>query len=57
MSLDLARKVADCVLFEGYLLYPYRASAKKNQVRCQFGVLVTPSFREAHDGVYRDMQT
>ena len=34
-----ARAVADAVLFEGYLLYPYRASAAKNQVRWQFGVL------------------
>lgn len=35
---DIA-KVADAVLFEGYLLYPYRASAQKNQLRWQFGVL------------------
>ncbi|MFC5995070.1 hypothetical protein ACFQE5_12690 [Pseudonocardia hispaniensis] len=32
--------VADAVLFEGYLLYPYRASAQKNQIRWQWGVLV-----------------
>ena len=31
--------VADAVLFEGYLLYPYRASATKNRMRWQFGVL------------------
>ena len=31
------RAVADAVLYEGYLLYPYRASAQKNQVRWQFG--------------------
>ena len=31
--------MADAVLFEGYLLYPYRASAQKNRVRWQFGVL------------------
>lgn len=37
-----ARAVADAVLFEGYVLYPYRASARKNQVRWQFGVLVPP---------------
>ncbi len=34
-----ARGVADAVLYEGYVLYPYRASARKNQVRWQFGVL------------------
>ncbi|WP_228047182.1 hypothetical protein [Saccharopolyspora montiporae] len=38
-GLDHARAVADAVLYEGYLLYPYRASAAKNQVRWQFGVL------------------
>ena len=27
-----ARAVADAVLYEGYLLYPYRASSEKNQV-------------------------
>jgi hypothetical protein len=41
-----ALRVADAVLFEGYLLYPYRASAAKNQVRWQFGVLVPPSWTE-----------
>jgi hypothetical protein len=39
MSLDLARTVADAVLYEGYLLYPYRATSRKNQARWQFGVL------------------
>jgi hypothetical protein len=34
-----ARRVADAVLYEGYLLYPYRSSSAKNQVRWQFGVL------------------
>ncbi|MYT27757.1 hypothetical protein [Streptomyces sp. MspMP-M5] len=37
-----ARQVADAVLFEGYVLYPYRASAAKNRLRWQFGVLVPP---------------
>ncbi|MBU8813076.1 hypothetical protein KL953_29795 [Mycolicibacterium goodii] len=31
--------VADAVLYEGYLLYPYRADAAKNQCRWQWGVL------------------
>jgi hypothetical protein len=42
-----ARAVADAVLYEGYVLYPYRASAKKNQVRWQFGVLVPPAYASA----------
>ncbi|GGK75957.1 hypothetical protein Sme01_51700 [Sphaerisporangium melleum] len=44
--MDLARAVADAVLYEGYLLYPYRASAVKNRVRWQFGVLVPPAYTE-----------
>ncbi len=47
MSLQLARTVADAVLFEGYLLYPYRATSRKNQVRWQFGVLGPPGAAEA----------
>jgi hypothetical protein len=38
-ALAAARRVADAVLYEGYLLYPYRSSSAKNQVRWQFGVL------------------
>jgi hypothetical protein len=38
----VARAIADAVLYEGYVLYPYRASARKNQLRWQFGVLVPP---------------
>ena len=36
---ERARAVADAVLYEGYLLYPYRATSGKNQSRWQFGVL------------------
>ncbi|GAB7029390.1 hypothetical protein AB0G35_28935 [Streptomyces sp. NPDC021749] len=42
-----ARQVADAVLFEGYVLYPYRASAAKNRLRWQFGVLVPPGWTAA----------
>ncbi|MEU4314302.1 hypothetical protein [Nocardia sp. NPDC024068] len=41
-ALDRARAVADAVLYEGYLLYPYRANARKNISRWQFGVLGPP---------------
>jgi hypothetical protein len=44
--LDHARKVADAILYEGYLLYPYRKSAQKNQARFQFGVLMPEAYRE-----------
>ena len=49
-SLDLARTVADAVLYEGYLLYPYRSSSRKNQLRWQFGVLGPPGAAEAGVG-------
>ncbi len=38
--------LADAVLFEGYVLYPYRANDAKNRVRWQFGVLMPPAFAE-----------
>ncbi|SEQ25170.1 hypothetical protein SAMN04488583_2119 [Mycobacterium sp. 88mf] len=38
-NLDQVLSVADAVLYEGYLLYPYRADSRKNQSRWQFGVL------------------
>jgi hypothetical protein len=41
-AIEAARAVADAVLYEGYVLYPYRASAPKNQVRWQWGVLMPP---------------
>ena len=50
MSLEVARKVADAVLYEGYLLYPYRATSRKNQVRWQFGVLGPAGAAEAGTG-------
>jgi hypothetical protein len=42
-----ARSVADAVLYEGYVLYPYRASSRKNQARFQWGVLTPRGFSEA----------
>ncbi|MGH2688188.1 MAG: hypothetical protein ACRDKW_05205, partial [Actinomycetota bacterium] len=40
MTVEMARKVADAVLWEGYVLYPYRKSDGKNVVRWQFGVVM-----------------
>jgi hypothetical protein len=37
MSFDNAIPVADAVLYEGYVLYPYRASSVKNRQRWTFG--------------------
>ena len=50
MSMDHARAIADAVLYEGYLLYPYRASAAKNKVRWQWGVLMPPSYADGGTG-------
>lgn len=47
MNFEDARKVADAVLFEGYVLYPYRASAAKNRVRWQFGVVAPKAWSTA----------
>ncbi|MDQ3156622.1 MAG: hypothetical protein M3Q98_07860 [Actinomycetota bacterium] len=56
-NLSLARAVADAVLYEGYLLYPYRASATKNQSRWQFGVLGPRGASEAGVGEEASMWT
>jgi hypothetical protein len=34
---DAAKKIAEAVLYEGYLLWPYRRSSRKNQQRWTFG--------------------
>jgi hypothetical protein len=44
VSLDAVRRVADAVLYEGYILYPYRASSQKNRSRWQFGVVMAPGY-------------
>src|SRR3954452_15381430 len=40
----------DAVLFEGYALYPYRASAPTDQMRWQFGVLAPHGWSEGGGG-------
>jgi hypothetical protein len=45
-DLGEARKLADAILYEGYLLYPYRASSQKNRHRWQFGVLAPRAWAE-----------
>jgi hypothetical protein len=53
----MARKVADAVLYEGHVLYPYRASAAKNQVRWQFGIVAPRPYSEAGGTESWAMQT
>ncbi len=47
MNLETARRVADTMLYEGYVLYPYRASAQKNRSRWQFGVVMPAAYAAA----------
>lgn len=46
----LVEKVADAVLYEGYILYPYRSSSVKNQQRWNFGALCPLSYSIAQGG-------
>lgn len=50
MNLDCVERIAEAVLYEGYMLYPYRASAVKNQQRWNFGVLCPRSYSEQQGG-------
>jgi hypothetical protein len=44
MGADVVRRIADAVLYEGYLLWPYRKSALKNQQRFTFGGVYPPTW-------------
>jgi hypothetical protein len=50
---DDVRSIADAVMYEGYLLYPYRASSVKNRQRWNFGVLYPRAYAEAQRGADR----
>ena len=50
MNLATVDKIAKAVLYEGYMLYPYRPSSVKNQQRWNFGVLCPQSYSDAQDG-------
>ncbi len=43
-------RIADAVLYEGYILYPYRASAVKNRQRWNFGAVCPDSYAKAQHG-------
>jgi hypothetical protein len=44
---DAVKKIAETVLYEGYVLWPYRRSAKKNQQRWTFGGVYPRAYSEA----------
>src|SRR5215469_3159028 len=50
MNWTQAEKIADAVLYEGYLLYPYRPSAVKNRQRWNFGVVYPRAHSERQGG-------
>src|SRR6266516_1172519 len=51
MKIKQGKEIADAVLYEGYLLYPYRRSAIKNRQRWTFGVVYPKEFSEANGGI------
>jgi hypothetical protein len=50
VNAERIEKIANAVLYEGYLLYPYRASAVKNQMRFNFGVIYPREHCERNPG-------
>jgi len=53
VNVSAAEKIANAVLYEGYMLYPYRPSALKNQQRWNFGTLYPNQFDEVRRGTER----
>jgi hypothetical protein len=50
MNLATVDKITKAVLYEGYMLYPYRPSSLKNQQRWNFGVICPQSYSESQNG-------
>ena len=48
--MDAVKKVAEAVLYEGYILWPYRRSTMKNQQRWTFGGVYPRAYSEARGG-------
>jgi hypothetical protein len=51
MKLEQGKEIANALLYEGYLLYPYRRSAIKNRQRWTFGVVYPREYSEAQGGI------
>jgi hypothetical protein len=54
---DPVRAIADAVLYEGYVLWPYRRSALKNQRRWTFGGVFPPAHAARHPDDPSSMRT
>src|SRR5689334_10246836 len=50
MNLHLVERLVNAVLYEGYILYPYRPTAVKNRQRFNFGALCPESYSLAQRG-------
>jgi hypothetical protein len=50
MNLKLVEKIVNALLYEGYILYPYRASAVKNRQRWNFGVIYPQDYSLSQGG-------
>lgn len=50
MNLARVEQIAKAVLYEGYMLYPYRPSSVKNRQRFNFGVLYPEAYCDAQEG-------
>ena len=50
MNLARVDQIAKAVLYEGYMLYPYRPSSVKNRQRWNFGVVYPRTYSERSDG-------
>lgn len=50
MNFDQVQQIADAVLYEGYLLYPYRQTSVKNQQRWTFGGVYPAAYSAAQRG-------
>ena len=50
MNVELIEEIANAILYEGYMLYPYRPSSVKNRQRWNFGVVYPRNYSEAQQG-------
>jgi hypothetical protein len=58
MNLKLVERIVNALLYEGYILYPYRASAVKNRRRWNFGIVYPQDYSLSQGGAEAsNMQT
>jgi hydrogenase maturation protease len=57
VSADAVRQIADAVLYEGYILWPYRRSALKNRQRWTFGGVYPREHSRDHPDDRWEMRT